>query len=95
MSHGLFEQRFVRTAEAAVDLVRYHPEIPNPFFSRRGRSAPPRVDDVSENKSLLIQRYHISDGVVVVVVVSSDAYPDLHVSIITYYMLVLFLLNSN
>lgn len=48
MPHGLFEQCFMRTAEAAVDLVRYYPEIPYPFFSCRGRSPSPCQDYVPE-----------------------------------------------
>lgn len=61
VSHGLFEQRFVRTAKATVDLVRYYPEIPDPFFSRRGRSASSRVNDVSENKQItIVNRYWVS-----------------------------------
>lgn len=44
MPHSLFEQRFMWTTEATVDLVRYYPKIPNPFLSCCGRSASPRMD---------------------------------------------------
>lgn len=53
MSHGLFEQRFVRSAEAAVDLVRYYAEIPYPFFSCRCRSTSSRVDNVPRDKQII------------------------------------------
>lgn len=45
--HSLFEQRFVWTAETAIDFIRYYSEIPYPFFSGSGRSASSRTYNVS------------------------------------------------
>lgn len=56
--HSLFEQRFVWTAETAIDLVRYYSEIPYPFFSGRGRSASPRTYQLSIKTNKSIHHYH-------------------------------------
>lgn len=38
MSHGLLEQRLMRSAEMLIDFVRYDSVIPNPLFSSGRRS---------------------------------------------------------
>lgn len=50
MSHGLFEQRFMWTTEATVDLVRYYPEIPYSFLSCSSRPTSPRMNYVPKKK---------------------------------------------
>ena len=54
VTHGLFEERFVRAGKVGVDLVRNHSVVPDALFARR-RGAP-RPDGDASARRLRLRR---------------------------------------